>query len=243
MQISRRLSRRRLATAAFLVVGLLAFPLGVIASHQYSDVPDSNPYHADIDAITDAGVTTGCGNGSMYCPSAFVTREQMAAFMNRLGALQAGKTPVVNATKVDGFNANDLHRVAAYVVPTLIDSSAISTTGTLAGTITIPQKGYLIVAANTTLYTPGTAGSTTCQLQFSGGSAWPGTYHQTTTGTPMVVNQCTTQAVIEVCNPGSPYTVEFYVSAGTGDTSAQNATLIIQYVPFDGEGLRPDCLG
>jgi hypothetical protein len=77
----------------------------VIASHQFSDVPDTNIYHADIDALADAGVTTGCGDGSTFCPSAFVTREQMAAFMNRLGALAAGKTPVVNADKLDGLDS------------------------------------------------------------------------------------------------------------------------------------------
>ena len=100
------LSSRRGVVATGVLVALLAFPLGVIASHQFSDVPDSNPYHADIDAVADAGVTTGCGGGK-YCPAAFVTREQMAAFMNRLGALGAGKTPVTNAAtsqSTDGWS-------------------------------------------------------------------------------------------------------------------------------------------
>jgi hypothetical protein len=44
----------------------------------------------------DSKVTSGCGGGN-YCPTANVTREQMAAFLNRLGALGPGKTPVVNA--------------------------------------------------------------------------------------------------------------------------------------------------
>jgi hypothetical protein len=89
-----------------VLVALMAFPIGVIASHQFTDVPDSNPYHDDIDAIADAGVTTGCGGGK-YCPTDYVTRQQMAAFMNRLGALEAGKTPVVNAAtslSTDGWS-------------------------------------------------------------------------------------------------------------------------------------------
>jgi hypothetical protein len=101
-----RLRARRGVLITGVVVALLAFPLGVIASHQFTDVPNSNPYHADIDAVADAGVTTGCGGGN-YCPGAFVTREQMAAFMNRLGALQAGKTPVTNAAtsqSTDGWS-------------------------------------------------------------------------------------------------------------------------------------------
>jgi hypothetical protein len=99
-------SIRALATVALVVLGAaIAFPLGVIASHQFSDVPNTNTYHADIDALADSGVTTGCGNGTTFCPSAFVTREQMAAFMNRLGALGAGKVPVVNADKLDGIDS------------------------------------------------------------------------------------------------------------------------------------------
>jgi hypothetical protein len=101
-----RFKRPRKAVLAVMITAALAFPLGVLASHQYSDVPDSNPFHADITAITNAGVTTGCGSGK-YCPSAFVTREQMAAFMNRLGALGAGKPPVVNAAtsqSTDGWS-------------------------------------------------------------------------------------------------------------------------------------------
>ncbi|HEX2766163.1 MAG TPA: S-layer homology domain-containing protein [Candidatus Limnocylindria bacterium] len=85
---------------------LLAFPLGVLASHQFTDVPDSNPFHNDIDALVDSGVTSGCGGGK-YCPSSNVTRGQMAAFLNRLGALGPGKTPVVNAAtsqKTDGWD-------------------------------------------------------------------------------------------------------------------------------------------
>jgi hypothetical protein len=95
VSISRRLVATVVLTAAF------AFPIGVLASHEFTDVPTSSTFHDDISAIADAGVTTGCAAGK-YCPKDFVTREQMAAFLNRLGALAPGKTPVVNATKLDG---------------------------------------------------------------------------------------------------------------------------------------------
>jgi hypothetical protein len=95
--------RRRLPVAAIALAAALLLPVGVIASHQFTDVPTSSSYHTDIDAIRDAGVTTGC-TATLYCPKDFVTREQMAAFLNRLGALGPGKTPVVNADKVDGVD-------------------------------------------------------------------------------------------------------------------------------------------
>ena len=97
-----------LASAALLGAAV-AFPLGVVASHQFTDVPTSSTYHDDIDAIRDAGVTTGCAVGK-YCPKDFVTREQMAAFLNRLGALGPGKTPVINATKLDGKDSTQFAR-------------------------------------------------------------------------------------------------------------------------------------
>jgi hypothetical protein len=99
---------RRVGLLAALVVGLaITFPLGVLAAISFSDVPPSNPFYNDIQAVAEKGVTTGCGGGK-FCPKDFVTREQMAAFMNRLGALEAGKTPVVNADKVDGIDSSAL---------------------------------------------------------------------------------------------------------------------------------------
>jgi hypothetical protein len=93
-----------LASAAFA----LAVPFGIVlASHQFTDVPNSNLFHNDIDALVDSHVTTGCAtNPPRYCPNNFVTRGQMAAFLNRLGALGPGTTPVVNADRLDGLDSS-----------------------------------------------------------------------------------------------------------------------------------------
>ncbi len=101
-------ARRQLGVLA-LFVALAAFPLGALASHDFADVSAANSFHADISALTNSGVTSGCGGGN-FCPSANVTREQMAAFLNRLGALAPGKTPVVNAAKLGGLAAGQLAR-------------------------------------------------------------------------------------------------------------------------------------
>jgi len=94
--VSSRLRRRAPLVLIALAAAAIALPLGAFAAHRFADVPDDNPFHADIDALADSKVTSGCGGGN-FCPSANVTREQMAAFLNRLGALAPGKTPVVNA--------------------------------------------------------------------------------------------------------------------------------------------------
>jgi len=100
---------RRLALIGLVLA--LMIPAGVVlANHQFSDVPTGSSIHDDVEALVEAGVTSGCGGGK-YCPADAVTRGQMAQFLNRLGALD-GQTPSVNADRVDGRNANALIRVA-----------------------------------------------------------------------------------------------------------------------------------
>jgi rubredoxin len=48
----------------------------------FADVPPDSWAAAYIQAIYEAGITSGCGNGN-YCPQNIVTREQMAAFLVR----------------------------------------------------------------------------------------------------------------------------------------------------------------
>jgi hypothetical protein len=76
-----RRSRRRLIVAG-VVTMLLALPVGVYASHDFSDVPTSNTFHAVISTLYGSRITGGCGSGK-YCPNASVTRGQMAAFLVR----------------------------------------------------------------------------------------------------------------------------------------------------------------
>jgi hypothetical protein len=96
----KRWRRPRIARK-FLVLGLalaLLIPAGVFAGTQtFTDVPPSHQFFNAIEEVAAAGVTSGCGDGTKYCPSGLVTRGQMAAFMSRLGALGSGRPPVVNA--------------------------------------------------------------------------------------------------------------------------------------------------
>jgi hypothetical protein len=77
-----------------LVVALV--PVAAVAGHQFTDVPNSHTFHADISWLADKGITKGCNPpaNTMYCPDGAVTRGQMAAFMHRfetrLGTRYAG---------------------------------------------------------------------------------------------------------------------------------------------------------
>ncbi len=86
---------------AVLVTGvLLGASVSALASHQFSDVPTSATYHAAVEWVFNRGITLGCAAG-LYCPDDFVTRAQMALFMQRLGT---ALTPTV-ITRSDSSTA------------------------------------------------------------------------------------------------------------------------------------------
>jgi hypothetical protein len=93
-----------LRTALLLVAisVLVTVPTAVLAAHVFADVPDSNTFHDDIAWLADNDVTLGCvPDGSLYCPSEPVTRQQMAGFMRRLSA-----TSGVAGFQVEDFNSD-----------------------------------------------------------------------------------------------------------------------------------------
>jgi len=59
----------------------------------FSDVPTSHPFYGWIERVADApswggvAVTSGCGDGSNYCPTTNVTRGQMAQFLCRAAGI------------------------------------------------------------------------------------------------------------------------------------------------------------
>lgn len=115
-----------------LVAALVLAPMAVSASHDFTDVPDSNIFHEDIAWMLDNGITSGCGGGR-YCPSDNVTREQMAAFMKRLST----KKVVDAATAVEAD-----HAVTA-------DSATIADSATTAGSATTADHAATAGSATT----------------------------------------------------------------------------------------------
>lgn len=65
-----------------IVALMLALPVMVSASHQFTDVPTSHTFHSAISKLYGARLTSGCST-SKFCPNANVTRGQMAAFLVR----------------------------------------------------------------------------------------------------------------------------------------------------------------
>lgn len=86
--------RRRTRLALVALAAFLALPTTALASHIFSDVPDTMTGHAAIEAIYDARITAGC-TATTYCPTAPVTREQMALFLQRALPRIAGAQDLV----------------------------------------------------------------------------------------------------------------------------------------------------
>ena len=84
---------------------------------QFLDVPSSHWAFQFIEKFGSTGITSGCGNGN-YCPTARVTRAQMAVFLER-GMKGAGYLPppatgtVFNDVGPNDFAANFIEQLAA----------------------------------------------------------------------------------------------------------------------------------
>lgn len=81
------LRRRWLILVGIVAALAVAVP---VAWATFTDVPPSNPFYADINAIQGAGITTGCGGGN-FCPLDNITRQAEAAFVHRAAGRIAKK--------------------------------------------------------------------------------------------------------------------------------------------------------
>lgn len=91
------------------IVGLTVGPTGT----RFDDVALDDTFMRDIDDLARNGVTRGCNPpaNTKYCPSNTVTREQMAAFLNRLLGLPAGSATFTDVPADSPFR-NDIAALA-----------------------------------------------------------------------------------------------------------------------------------
>jgi hypothetical protein len=81
-----------LGTVALVVgVGIVSSLTTVWATHDFPDVPNSSPHHADISWAVDNDITQGYNDGT-FKPTQAVSRQTMATFLRRLN----GATHVVS---------------------------------------------------------------------------------------------------------------------------------------------------
>src|SRR6266700_1731230 len=129
-------------------------PACVPGQGMFNDVPASSPFCPYIEELARRGITGGCGGGN-YCPSALVTRQQMAVFLvktldaakNRFavvnfnGTLARGRGVVSTARGTTGFyevifdtDITGCAYIGTVVVPGIVNLGGFLTTARLAGT-------------------------------------------------------------------------------------------------------------
>ena len=87
------------------VTVVLLVPAVAFATGGFTDVGSDNIFKDDIQWMADNGITRGCNPpaNDMYCPEANVTRQQMAAFMHRLGDRVLSLTEVAERSSGSSF--------------------------------------------------------------------------------------------------------------------------------------------
>ena len=170
----------RIKIRGLIIVGIaviLMVPVMAAAADRFTDVPDANVFHDDINWLADAGVTLGCNppTNDQFCPSDTVTRQQMSAFMRRFAAFLGaedgvvseaddagtldGAAPTAYQTVVSGqafdWNGKGTIELAAGVATTIVET-----------TIAAPADGYLMITntAALTSKAPGWITGTWVQL-------------------------------------------------------------------------------
>jgi len=152
-----------------------AIPLATLAANPFTDLVSGSVHNQNIDAIYNAGITTGCVPNQSYCPTDLVTRQEMASFLARTAGL--GGNPAVanaktaetatnatnaqnavtaqqagNANTVGGYAPNGLVRVArgtgANAQPLGNTLVAVATV-----TITAPAAGFVLVTSSVSIQT------------------------------------------------------------------------------------------
>jgi hypothetical protein len=213
----RGLSRRALTLILTLVLTITASGTA-LANHLFADVPTSSIFHDAISAIAGAGITTGCGGGN-YCPSADVTREQMAAFLHR----SVGRMAYQDNSGGSAISAT----VTDLVVLTIKAGEA---TG---GSV------FLKADASATTYVTSVAGCP-CQARYwiarDGGSSSISQYNQITAMGPSI--GIDTGAVIGgfVVPSGTTQTIRLQMVRESGTGMTGYGALSVTYVPFGSQG-------
>jgi hypothetical protein len=153
-----RRARRQPRFLLALLTGLLAAlaPVALFAANPFIDLVPGSVHNGNIDAIYNAGITTGCNPPvyNRYCPTQAVSREEIASFLARTAGL-GGNPPVANAltavsaqnaqkaqnsTAVGGYPADTLGRLAVST-QLLLGSAPRGSANTVVGRVTIAIAG------------------------------------------------------------------------------------------------------
>ena len=112
---NRPVTRAEMATFLTRALGLKS-PLQPAG---FADVDPDSVHAPSIEALHAAGITTGCGDGTNYCPNRPVTRAEMATFLTRALGLESPPQPAGFAdVDPDGVHAPSIKALHAAGITT-----------------------------------------------------------------------------------------------------------------------------
>lgn len=190
----------RFIVLAVVLTALVVAPLTVVASHTFTDVPDSNPHHADIAWLKEAGVTLGCNPpaNDEFCPDSPVLRQQMASFLRRLAenqvvdaataiTSQSSESAVIaltadSAETIDGIDSENLvqspGQLSVFAAAQIGGFGAIEARTGPVASATRESTGVYLVSFSENLPTPVvvnvtgvSTGGVQCSWSFAGGTS------------------------------------------------------------------------
>jgi len=214
-----RTPRRVAAIVLALAIGV---PATALAADLFADVPGTNIFKGPIEALAGAGITAGCGGGN-FCPTAQITREQEAAFLNR-GLPRVART-VIPAVSVPANNS------------VLVGSVSIQVGGT--NSLAIGANQFVKVDVTYSFFGTPTSG---CPCNFrvdlrENGVAESGsdgvTFGQIPTGSSQ---QTVTLSRVFEATPGVHKYDVTSSWTGTGTMTAQFGSIIATTIPFGYDG-------
>ena len=111
----RDVTRAEMATFLTRALGLETPPQPA----GFADVDPDGVHAASIEALHAAGITTGCGDGTNFCPDRVVTRAEMATFLTRALGLETPPQPAGFAdVDPDGVHAASIEALHAAGITT-----------------------------------------------------------------------------------------------------------------------------
>lgn len=151
-----RRRRSKVAVGAVLALSLV-LPATVLANHLFSDVPTTMSGHAAIEAVADARITVGC-TPTTYCPTAPVTREQMAIFLQRALPRIAGAQDLVGSlvTGTEATQNSVVLRIGGSAGGTQFVKADVSFTAEVVDATGCPCQAFVYITTNTGLTSEGT---------------------------------------------------------------------------------------
>ncbi|HEY8602178.1 MAG TPA: hypothetical protein VIL85_27375 [Thermomicrobiales bacterium] len=235
---------RRILPLALAGVLVALLPLSILAANPFNDLVPGSVHNANIDAIYNAGITTGCDPNVSYCPTDLVTRQEMASFLARTAGL--GENPPVanaktaqtatNADKLGGRTPGELLRVAQTSAGPVGDTTVAGdnswhTVRTV--TVVAPGPGFLLVTGSALLH----SGTTSKYLRVSSaGVASTEATAQLGIGAGQTSQASLSQTFAFPVAAAGTQTVALEVESFNSAVTVRGATLTAVFIPFGYNG-------